>query len=133
MLQVDGDSIQPFGYQLRADFLHSLDDAVSAISLQNIELLAVEEFLPASGPSAESLSSLMGGSSAGGGYAATPNSSSSSAPTPGPLPKPGSAASPPDVNMAPSRRAQPPSGALTLLLSMQSAFKKCQTHASCQW
>lgn len=110
MPQVDGDSIQPFGYQLRADFLHSLDDAVSAITLQNIELLAVEEFLPASGPSAESLTSLLGAS----GNTARSSSSSSAVASPGPLQKPGSAALAPDASTAPGKRAPPPSGAQTV-------------------
>lgn len=59
-MQVHGANIQPFGYQDRADFLVSLDQAIDDITLDNIELLAVEEFLPASGPSAESLMNLFG-------------------------------------------------------------------------
>lgn len=58
--QVHGANIQPFGYQDRVDFLVSLDAAIDTINLDNIELLAVEEFLPASGPSAESLMNLFG-------------------------------------------------------------------------
>ncbi|BDA45207.1 probable serine/threonine-protein kinase SIS8 at C-terminar half [Coccomyxa sp. Obi] len=60
VMEVHGVDIQPFGYQDRLDFLVSMDEAIDDITLDNIELLAVEEFLPASGPSAESLMNLFG-------------------------------------------------------------------------
>lgn len=62
VMEVHGSNIQPFGYQDRVDFMVALDDAIIDIDLSNIELLAVEEFLPASGPSAESLVNLYGNS-----------------------------------------------------------------------
>ncbi len=55
-----GSDIQPFGYDDRVDFLVALDDSIVHINLSNIELLAVEEFLPAAGPAAESLLNLYG-------------------------------------------------------------------------
>ena len=60
VLEVHGSDIQPFGYEDRVDFLVALDDAIVHINLSNIELLAVEEFLPAAGPAAESLLNLYG-------------------------------------------------------------------------
>ena len=60
VLEVHGSDIQPFGYDDRVDFLVALDDAIVHINLSNIELLAVEEFLPAAGPAAESLLNLYG-------------------------------------------------------------------------
>ena len=64
--QLHGGNIQPFDFADRAALLHGLDDSIAAIRLENIELLAVEEILPASGPSSESLTSLLNdGSSAG--------------------------------------------------------------------
>lgn len=76
--QMHGVNIQPFGYQDRLDFLVSLDDAIDDINLDNIELLAVEEFLPASGPSAESLMNLFGTNS----VFKSPKASSGNAPPP---------------------------------------------------
>ena len=66
--QLHGPNLQPFDYNDRAAMLHALDDAVAAIHLTNIELLAVDELLPASGPASESLASLL----SGGGYGAGP-------------------------------------------------------------
>ncbi|CAL5230064.1 g13517 [Coccomyxa viridis] len=60
VLEVHGSDIQPFGYDDRVDFLVALDDSIVHINLSNIELLAVEEFLPAAGPAAESLLNLYG-------------------------------------------------------------------------
>ena len=60
VLEVHGSDIQPFGYDDRVDFLVALDNAIVHINLSNIELLAVEEFLPAAGPAAESLLNLYG-------------------------------------------------------------------------
>ena len=60
VMEVHGQGIQPFGYEDRVDFLVAMDDAIVHINLSNIELLAVEEFLPAAGPSAESLLNLYG-------------------------------------------------------------------------
>lgn len=59
-MEVHGQDIQPFGFNDRVDFLVAMDDAIVHINLSNIELLAVEEFLPAAGPSAESLLNLYG-------------------------------------------------------------------------
>lgn len=59
-MEVHGNGIQPFGYDDRVDFLVAMDDAILHINLTNIELLAVEEFLPVAGPSAESLMNLYG-------------------------------------------------------------------------
>jgi hypothetical protein len=78
---VHGANIQPFGYQDRVDFLVSLDAAIDTINLDNIELLAVEEFLPASGPSAESLMNLFGTSTV---FKSPQPSSRSGAPAPPP-------------------------------------------------
>lgn len=64
--QLHGGDIQPFNYEDRAALLHGMDDAIAAIRLENIELLAVEEILPASGPSSESLTSLLNDGSGGG-------------------------------------------------------------------
>ena len=60
IMEVHGNDIQPFGYDDRVDFLVAMDDAILHINLTNIELLAVEEFLPVAGPSAESLMNLYG-------------------------------------------------------------------------
>ena len=60
VMEVHGQGIQPFGYEDRVDFLVAMDDAIVHINLSNIELLAVEEFLPAAGPAAESLLNLYG-------------------------------------------------------------------------
>ncbi len=76
--QVHGVDIQPFGYQDRLDFIVSLDNAIDDINLDNIELLAVEEFLPASGPSAESLMNLFGNNA----VFKSPKASSGNAPPP---------------------------------------------------
>ncbi|CAL8469015.1 g8556 [Coccomyxa elongata] len=78
VMEVHGVDIQPFGYQDRLDFLVSLDDAIDDITLDNIELLAVEEFLPASGPSAESLMNLFGSNA----VFKSPKASSGNAPPP---------------------------------------------------
>ena len=60
VLEVHGSDIQPFDYDDRVDLLVAMDNAIVHINLSNIELLAVEEFLPAAGPSAESLLNLYG-------------------------------------------------------------------------
>ena len=78
VLEVRGADLQPFGYNDRVDFLVAMDDAIVHINLSNIELLAVEEFLPAAGPSAESLLNLYGTN----GMLSKPTSKTAQAPPP---------------------------------------------------
>jgi hypothetical protein len=104
--QLHGGNIQPFDFADRAALLHGLDDAIAAIRLENIELLAVEEILPASGPSSESLTSLLNDGNGAG-----------------PPPKGAPAAPPPTLPLAlppaTTRALAPANSACLLLLSMQ--------------
>ena len=53
--QLFGPNIEPFTEALRQDFVQQLNWTLVEVDLQDIEILSVEEFLPLTGPKAETL------------------------------------------------------------------------------